>query len=515
MRCSGVLAAVAALTLAGCGTTVPVGNQAQGTSSLGQGSTTTAPTASGELGGSGPAGSSGSAGSDGGAPTSGSGATTGPQPSSLPGSAGSVASGVATGVTASTITIGVSYAANAGAANAAIGGKGITTGDEKTEAQTVIADLNKRGGLLGRKLVPLFYVRDAQSTQPSAQQAQAECTFYTQDHKVFAVLQGNGPIDWQTKPCLQRKGVPAITAHITSLDDDASTRTPHADVTGMSIGRMATAMVSAVRSRSWLSPWNTTTAAPGGVGKAKVGLLGYDLPEVHRAVSSVIVPGLRAQGATMITTSMIYIPVPGSTADTGAAAASVQSAVLRMRSDGVTHLVFMDQGGALTLFFANEARAQSFYPRYLGSSSNGFHALLSAGNIQAKVLEGAVGAGWEPVIDIPASPRQTTLMGPQAKACLALLGKAGLTFADPNARAVGLAYCDKVSLLAHVVRLAGSLTPSAYVGALDRLGDLVTARGVGSRFGPRQHDGAAAFYDLVFDGSCSCMAYVGSKQRLS
>jgi hypothetical protein len=511
MRGLGVLAVVAGLVLSGCGTTVPVGQRARDASSLGLGDVV--PSASGAATASGgPGGSPAPGGTNSSAPAGGPGG--GPLPTAargVSGGPGRTPVGVGTG----TITIGVSYAANAGAANAAFGGNGITTGDEKTEAQTVIADLNAHGGLLGRKVVPLFYVRDAQSTQPSADQAQAECTFYTQDHRVFAVLQGNGPIDWQTKTCLQRKGVPAITAHITSLDDEASVRTAHADVTGMSIRRMSTAMLRAARSRSWLSPWNSATASAGGVGTAKVGLLGYDLPEVHRAVTSVIAPGLRSQGASLIPTSTIYIPVPASTADTAASAASVQSAVLRMRNDGVTHLVFMDQGGALTLFFALQAHSQGFYPRYLGSSSNGFHALLSAGNIPAKVLHGAVAAGWEPVIDIPASPTQTKVMGGTAQACLALLGKAGLTFPDPNARAVGLAYCDKLSLLVHVVRLAASLSPAAYLGALDRLGDLATARGVGSHFGPGQHDGAAAFYDLVFDGSCSCMAYVGGKQRLS
>jgi hypothetical protein len=106
-------------------------------------------------------------------------------------------------------------------------------------------------------------------------------------------------------------------------------------------------------------------------------------------------------------------------------------------------------------------------------------------------------------------------MGGPAKACLALLRKAGASFSDPNAEALGLGYCDKVSLLSHVVRSAGALTVGAFASALDRLGDLSTARGVGSHFAAGQHDGASAFYDLVFDGGCSCMAYSGGKQHLA
>jgi len=481
------------LAAAACGTTVPTAQQPAAVASadgLAPAGTQAQPQ--------GTQGSSGSAG-------------TGRTPGLVPASSGSAPAAGGAGapvpataargaVTATTVTIGVSYAVNAGAANAAFGGKGITTGDEKGEAEAVIADLNARGGLLGRKVVPLFYQRDAQSTATTSSQAQTECTFYTQDHHVLAVLEGNGPVDWAMKPCLTQKGVIAVTAHIASLDDDGTARTQHVDVTGMSISRMATAMLSAAQSQHWLDPWNAATAGKGTT-PAKVGLIGYDLPEVHRTVTDVIVPGLRRLGTTLVSSSTIFITVPQSTADTGASAAAVQASVLRMRSDGVTHVVFVDQGGALTLLYANEATSQSYYPRYLGSSSAGWQALLTGGDIQPKVLTGAVGAGWEPVIDLAAPARYLT---PQAGTCLKLLKGKGFSFSDPNAEAVGLAYCDKVGFLRAAFR-DGSW-------ATDSLGALATARGLGSRFGPGRHDGAAAFYAMVFNGSD--MTYVGAEQRL-
>ena len=126
-------------------------------------------------------------------------------------------------MTATTITVGVSYTENASTANAALGGKGITTGNEKADAQIAISDINAHGGILGRKVVAVFNVRDAQSTDNVASQAQAECTFFTQDKHVAVAFLGNGPIDWAEKPCLNAAGVPAITSRFFS-ESRASTR---------------------------------------------------------------------------------------------------------------------------------------------------------------------------------------------------------------------------------------------------------------------------------------------------
>jgi hypothetical protein len=416
------------------------------------------------------------------------------------------------GVQATQITIGVSYVENAGAANAAIGGKGITTGNEKQDAQIVIDDVNRHGGVLGRKVVPLFYVRDAQSTAPVATQAQAECVFYTQDHKVFAVLQGNGPIDWAMKPCLNGAGVPAITSHISSLDDDTPNGGANVDVAGMGVTRMGQAMVAAIQSNQWLSPWNAATGAPGAT-SAKVGVVGYDLPAVRHAIDRVVVPGLKALGHAPDPADVILIPVPASQSDTAASASALQSANLKLRSDGVDHVVLFDQGGAMTLLFSNEAYSQRYFPRYAGSSSNGFQALLSGGSIQAQTLVGVVGAGWEPVIDLPFSDKGPFVSADRTR-CLQLLNAGGQKFSDANAEAVALSYCDKLYFLQRAVDVAGTPTLAAYVAAVDGLGSFPTSRGIEARFAAGRHDGASAFYGFGFDSGCKCIAYQGARQTV-
>src|SRR5439155_12805841 len=62
----------------------------------------------------------------------------------------------AQGVTDKDIQIGVIYADNAGAANAAIGAAGVGQIDSKRAWDALFAELNAHGGIAGRKAVPVF-----------------------------------------------------------------------------------------------------------------------------------------------------------------------------------------------------------------------------------------------------------------------------------------------------------------------------------------------------------------------
>jgi hypothetical protein len=507
-----VLAAILGVALVGCGTTVPTASTATGLGAAPNGDGLSAPSNGSPASGA-PLGSSNTplgsttGSTSGGAP--GGGNTTSNGSTSAGGTGTTAVGGPARGVAATSVTVGVVYIANAGAANAALGGKGLTTGNETADAKAVIAEANRAGGLGGRKIVPLFYERDAQSTATVASQAQAECAFFTQDHKVFAVLVGNGPVDWAEKPCLNDAGVPAITSHITSLDDDRGRTGINVDVAGMSEQNLAAAQVAAIARENWLSGWDAATGAPAKT-SAKVGVLSYDLPAVNHAVDDVLLPGLAKLGAKVAPQDVFRIAIPQSSGDNGAAAAAIQSSVLRLRNDGVDHLVLVDNGGAMTLLFSNDAYSQHYFPRYAGTSSNGFQALLSAGDIQAATLAGAVGAGWEPLLDLPKST-STQFLSAAGRRCRALMAKAGLSFADVNSEAVAFGYCDKVGVLAAAI---GKQSPSLahFVGGLNALSTFDPARGVASRFSATRHDGGSGYFTMTFRSDCTCFAYGGTRQ---
>src|SRR4051794_28015501 len=101
--------------------------------------------------------------------------------------AGTTASGP--GVTATKIYVGISYSTNADALNQAAGVTNAAVGDEKGYGNAVIDDINRHGGIAGRRVVPVWHDYDGTSTDTSAVQEQAACADYTQDHHVFAVLE--------------------------------------------------------------------------------------------------------------------------------------------------------------------------------------------------------------------------------------------------------------------------------------------------------------------------------------
>src|SRR5439155_3417122 len=125
---------------------------------------------------------------------------------------GAVTSGP--GVTATTITLGVTYYQSAQAANAALGAA-YSEGDPVALTTTLIKAINASGGIAGRHVKVLTFGVDPQSPQPYASEAQAMCSYFTQDHEVFAVLSGTPALD--ATACLARKGVAVLGGELLKL----------------------------------------------------------------------------------------------------------------------------------------------------------------------------------------------------------------------------------------------------------------------------------------------------------
>ena len=100
----------------------------------------------------------------------------------------------APGVTKDDVKIGVSYVDLA-----AVRAAGINRdhGDYEKAYQTVIDEINAKGGVNGRKIVPVFAGIDPIGTDP----AQQACVKLTEDEKVFAVI---GQFQGRRTPLLRR-----------------------------------------------------------------------------------------------------------------------------------------------------------------------------------------------------------------------------------------------------------------------------------------------------------------------
>jgi len=218
-RRSRRLTAFAALGLlaAGCGTTVSgseaarnasLGTTGNGLSVPGQGTAVGGGGVPGTVGGSAAPGAVGAGGGQtvGGATSPGGVGGVQPQPGQ-PVVGNPAVSGP--GVTATRIYIGLVYSTNADAVNKAAGANGISTGDTQADAKAVIDDINKHGGVAGRKLVPIWYAFDSTSTQPIDSQWSAACAHFTQDNHVFAAFDMGTAV---YRKCLHDAGV-AQTPH--------------------------------------------------------------------------------------------------------------------------------------------------------------------------------------------------------------------------------------------------------------------------------------------------------------
>jgi len=417
------------------------------------------------------------------------------------------------GVTDTSIFIGLYYTVNGAAANQAIGGNGITQGDEKADQQILIDDINAHGGVAGRKLVPVWHQVDAVTTQTYAQIYQAMCADWTQDHHVFAAF--GGPTD-TLRQCLHNAGVLHITDDLTSSDSATFARFPYyTEISLMNLDRIAAEEVPALSAQGYFSGWDAALSQPG-ASPAKVGVLTYDSDTFVHAVKGVLLPALA--GAGHPAADAAYVSYPQSQADAGNISAQVSSAILRFRQEGVDHVLVVDERALLTLFFLNQAESQHFFPRYGFNSQNGTEALLEPGDVPKEQVNGALGFGWAPIVDIPST--QDPDNGPYAndarRSCISLMKAHGQSYANPNAEAIALLNCNEFRLLKRALELGPTpISRDSFMAGLNRIGSsFQSTQTFAIRLDATHHDGAAAVRYWAYDGGCGCMRYTSGDQAL-
>jgi hypothetical protein len=249
-----------------------------------------------------------------------------------------------------------------------------------------------------------------------------------------------------------------------------------------------------------------------------MGVLTVDDRRLNHAVDKVLIPALVRAGHTPPAPGdIIRLSKASSAGDDGSILAAIQNAVLKFRQDNVDHVLVMDSNGSATLFFANDAYSQGYFPRLGGSSGNAFQALMETNNIQKKSMAGAVSAGWIPVIDLPYDGSDRKYESPAAAAhCRALMKAGGQSPDNANAAVFALGYCDSLSLLVRALDHAPQLTAAGLARGAETIGrSMPSAVTVGLNIARGHHDAAGAFYANVFDDACGCFTYRGARQLIS
>jgi ABC-type branched-subunit amino acid transport system substrate-binding protein len=396
--------------------------------------------------------------------------------------------GLTQGITDTTIKIGIPVLANAEAAAGLLGAANIRPGDNRIESQALIADINSRGGINGRKIEPEFY--DVDFGNPSSVQANvlAACNHFADDSKVFAILMViNPPVSFVS--CAAQKGVILLNGSVGSPDDQliAATAPWYYVPTLLS------------QSRIW-APLFDSVGARGMIHKGdKVAVFALDQLPYTRVAEQVVIPALKARGYQVAAFERV------------ATEASIQNAVLRFRESGATHVVFVQESGVPDLLFMRQAEAQKYRPTYLMSSYDAPGYLLE-GNVAPEQIAGVQGIGWEPIADVAAEREP---LRPQETRCYQILTKGGEPQSQRQYYLTAEFMCDLVWTFEAVVRAAGPhLSTVSFLSGYHSIGTGYSPATVFRTDFSKRLDGVSAFRPLGWVASCKCLQYLGPLQPL-
>jgi ABC-type branched-subunit amino acid transport system substrate-binding protein len=504
---------LSALLIAACGSTVPAAQQeaAEATAGLGGGLSGALPEGThvnakgqlvneqGELIGSAEGFGLGGDSSGGGTAGSVSGGTaggTGPSGGGGGGS-GAVAAANGPGVTANEIKIGVIVVEGQEQTYRALGAAGVTGVNQREAWNALSAEMNKAGGILGHKIVPVYRTEEAASSRSADQQAQEACVDWTQDRPVFATPSyatfGENFIE-----CMERAG--AVIAQGTAFTDyDARTFARHPYFVmpiAMDLNTQAKTQIDGLAQQKYFQKG------------AKVGLLSYDEPNYRYAVEKSLKPALGRHGKRLADEA--YVTFPRSFEQNSQTTRDVQNAVLRFKAAGITHVLTFERGGLPTGTFMISADKQQYTPRY-GLNSQMAPTIMARTldpDTARRQMRNARAVGWIPQADVPADERPKPA---NYKRCLAIMRKHQVQMDSSNAEGQALQICDSAWFLQAALERGGS-------GNV--LNQDIYARGtaaLGSRYSPAltfitsvsqtRHDGAGGASHMSFAADCTCFKY--------
>ncbi|MCU1594696.1 MAG: hypothetical protein JWO12_2088 [Frankiales bacterium] len=490
------------------------GSSGQGTTGDGQQGSTTGGlgTPGGTSGGSGGAGSTGSGGVTPGGGTTG--ATSGGSGTSAGSTSGAVSQGslptTGPGWDAKNVYVGVPTADDFNAAVKNLGAN-FSNGDVHGDVDAIVADINKTGGLFGRKLVVAYHdTSTASLVSDPAGVSQSMCSYFTQDRPVVAVINGAPQLDAQEgfHTCLEKKQTTLLSLSNTEYSDkDYAKLGPHLfTVASLSTDILVPTFVAALNREKYFTGWDTTAGGPGKAA-VRVGLLLEDSP-AGRHVDALFRASLQKIGVT-VATDFYYDP-----AGTGQKS---QSEVLQFSAAKVTHVLDLPPVAAELYLFQNSAEQQHYRPRY-GFTSFNLPLGTEENAAQAPPVQqvGSIGIGWQPFNDANASHDPGALPG--TKRCFSALSKGGQTFNSSSRRAALIAtqLCDSLYLLRDAIVAGRGFSGADLLRAMPVAGSrLATAATFNSGLVNDNHGVPGSYRGQQYQTACSCFTYTGGNHPFS
>jgi ABC-type branched-subunit amino acid transport system substrate-binding protein len=366
------------------------------------------------------------------------------------------------GVAPSTITVGVTYPDVAAIRNII----NVDPGNYQVAYTTLFDQINAKGGINGRKIVPVFAPVNPLGTAAAA----TACTHLTEDQKVFAVL---GFFQQPDTACyLQTHNVPIIGASLTSEQ-----------------AKQATApWYNNLISDSDLVPKEMAVFKQEGVFKGKkVAVVGtnIDQPEIN-----LVLPVLRKEGVDVVQTAVNSVP------DTDTSAQTQEYGTIAQRFQSAGADVVVSVGNSGNGFPSALQTTQSNYrPRIVATDYTDLDAYVSnkAGYTQS-ILKGAITAGGIPPASIwwnDATMKRCIATIHAAEPSAVINNPVTATSSTPVTWTAPQTACVQVALFADILKAAGrTLTTKTFARGAASLTHLTLPGGGGTfNFSSGHNDG--------------------------
>jgi len=402
----------------------------------------------------------------------------------VPGSTGGKsASGLPLGT--GPIKIGFHYSENLDTAYKALGASGSFV-NTVTVIESLVKYVNANGGLGGKKVVPVLHGTDPlNGTFPA--QAEAACTKFAQDEKVFATVQGAVLPDINSAACHAKHKSPLVWSYQYILDRKSLDAYEDYLYTPQGVGvDRYDFYIDALWGAKFLTK------------SSKVALFRYDDPIHKLFLDTVVRPGLKKYGLGVIDKPLRR---PQSAGEAGEVGAQAANAVVDLRSKDVDRVLFVPSGGAIPFIVGPVADNQNYFPRYAFTSYD--IPTFITDNLSDEQLAGAVTLGWMPTNDtyLPQAGKSAAL-----ERCFKAAGVR-------NASVVR--FCDGLFFLKDSL----DRTPLFDVAGLKKAtyalgGDFASPWTMDVKVGPKRHDGATAYRLMRFTASCSCFTFASGPKPI-
>ncbi len=337
-------------------------------------------------------------------------------------------------------------------------------GDYEKSYRVVIDDLNKQGGINGRKIVPVFAAINPLGTAP----AQEACLKLTEDEKVFAAMSffnADAPL------CF-------VDSHDTPLLGGQTTSTNLAQ---------AKAPWATLESGAELGPRQIDALVKAGALKGKLGIVAI-ADEEQSQLKDVVLPALK-QHKLSGTTAIIDAPSSDPLANVQQATTIME----RFKSDGVKTVLLV--GGAVTAV-VNALSKSDYRPKLAATNARNLASTASNPATDPAVVKTAIAADAGFIFSNPA-----------LKKCFALIEKAtgnkiieNVPQGEPQYRVSAQTACEYMSLFTTLAKAAGkNLTVDSFGKAIDKT-KTVDVTGLGTMtYDPKTHTYSLPMFIYRYD----------------